>query len=100
MSPSRGDKIGPFAAALRPVEAVPSNHLAYHALSSVQFFLGDRPAFRTGAERAIALNPLDGFTGAFLGSLIAYDGNWERGTALAAKARDLNSHHPGWYWLV
>jgi tetratricopeptide (TPR) repeat protein len=66
----------------------------------VQFFLGDRSAFRLAAERAIELNPLDGFTGAFLGSLIAYDGNWERGTALAARARDLNPHHPGWYWLV
>jgi serine/threonine protein kinase/tetratricopeptide (TPR) repeat protein len=89
-----------LAAALRAVEAAPSNHLAYHALGSVQFFLGDRSAFRLAAERAIELNPLDGFTGAFLGSLIAYDGNWERGTALAARARDLNPHHPGWYWLV
>jgi TolB-like protein len=89
-----------FAAALRAVEASPSNHLAYHALGSVQFFLGDRPAFRLAAERAVELNPLDGFTTAFLGSLIAYDGNWERGAALAARARDLNPHHPGWYWLV
>ena len=89
-----------FAAALRAVEAAPSNHLAYHALGSVQFFLGDRPAFRLAADRAIELNSLDGFTAAFLGSLIAYDGNWERGTALAARARDLNPHHPGWYWLV
>jgi tetratricopeptide (TPR) repeat protein len=89
-----------FSAALRAVENAPSNHLAYHALGSVQFFLGDRPAFRLAAERAIELNPLDGFTAAFLGSLIAYDGNWERGVALAARARDLNPHHPGWYWLV
>jgi TolB-like protein len=89
-----------LAAALRAVEAAPSNHLAYHALASVQFFLGDRPAFRVAAERALALNPLDGFTVAFLGSLIAYDGDWERGAALAARARELNPHHPGWYWLV
>ncbi|MGA7350361.1 MAG: protein kinase [Acidobacteriaceae bacterium] len=89
-----------LAAALRAVEAAPSNHLAWHALASVQFFLGDRPAFRVAAERALALNPLDGFTVAFLGSLLAYDGEWQRGAALAARARELNPHHPGWYWLV
>ena len=89
-----------LAAALRAVEAAPSNHLAYHALASVQYFLGDRPAFRIAAERALELNPLDGFTVAFVGSLIAYDGDWERGNALAARARELNPHHPGWYWLV
>jgi serine/threonine protein kinase/tetratricopeptide (TPR) repeat protein len=89
-----------LAAALRAVEAGPANHLAYHALASVQFFLGDRSAFRIAAERALELNPFDGFTFAFLGSLIAYDGDWERGNALAARARELNPHHPGWYWLV
>jgi TolB-like protein len=86
--------------ALRAVEAAPSNHLAYHALAAAQYFLGDRPAFRIAAERALELNPLDGFTVALLGSLLAYDGDWERGAALAARARDLNPHHPGWYWLV
>src|ERR1700722_19322955 len=85
-----------LAAALRAVEAGPSNHLAHHALASVQFFLGDRPAFRVASERALQLNPLDGFTVAFLGTLIAYDGDWERGSALAARARELNPHHPGW----
>jgi serine/threonine protein kinase/tetratricopeptide (TPR) repeat protein len=89
-----------LAAALRAVEAAPSNHLAYHALAAVQFFLRDRSAFRIAAQRALELNPLDGFTVAFLGSLIAYDGDWERGTALAARARELNQHHPGGYWLV
>jgi TolB-like protein len=89
-----------LAAALRAVEAGPANHLAYHALASAQFFLGDRSAFRIAADRALELNPFDGFTFAFLGSLIAYDGEWERGNALAARARELNPHHPGWYWLV
>ena len=89
-----------LTAALRAVESGPANHLAHHALASVQFFLGDRPAFRIAAARAIELNPLDGFTLAFLGSLTAYDGDWEHGAALAARARELNPHHPGWYWLV
>jgi adenylate cyclase len=51
-------------------------------------------------HRAIELNGMDGFTLAYLGFLIAYSGDWERGAALSAKARSLNPHHPGWYWFV
>jgi TolB-like protein/predicted Ser/Thr protein kinase len=96
----RPDPLGrALAAARRAVEAAPSNHLAYHALASAQFFCLERQAFRNSAERAIALNSMDGFTAAYLGFLIAYAGDWERGCALAAQARRLNPHHPGWYWF-
>ena len=96
----RPDPLGrALAAARRAVEAAPSNHLAYHALASAQFFRREFQAFRNSAERAIALNPMDGFTAAYLGFLIAYAGDWERGCALAAQARQLNPHHPGWYWF-
>jgi serine/threonine protein kinase len=88
-----------LAAARRAVEIAPSNHLAYHALASAQFFRREVQAFRISAERAIALNPMDGFTAAYLGFLIAYSGDWERGCALAIRARRLNPHHPGWYWF-
>jgi TolB-like protein len=94
----RPDPLGrAFATARRAVEAAPSNHLAYHALASAQFFRRERQAFRNSAERAVALNPMDGFTAAYMGFLIAYDGNWERGCALSAHARELNPNHPGWY---
>jgi TolB-like protein len=97
----RSDPLGrAFTAAQRAVEAAPSNHLAHHALAAVHFFKKDLPAFRIAAHRAIELNPMDGFTLAFLGFLIAYSGDWERGGALSAKARNLNPHHPGWYWFV
>jgi TolB-like protein/tetratricopeptide (TPR) repeat protein len=96
----RPDPIGrAFAAARRAVEAAPSNHLAFHALASAQFFRREIQAFRNSAEHAFALNPMDGFTAAYLGFLIAYAGDWERGCALAEKARQLNPHHPGWYWF-
>lgn len=96
----RPDPIGrSFAAARRAVEAAPSNHLAYHALASALFFRRETEAFRIAAERAVALNPMDGFTATYLGFLIAYSGNWERGCSLAEKARRLNPHHPGWYWF-
>jgi serine/threonine protein kinase len=96
----RPDPIGrALAAARRAVEPAPSNHLAYHALASALFFRRELGAFRSAAERAVDLNPMDGFTLAYLGFLIAYSGDWERGCALAEQARQLNPHHPGWYWF-
>jgi tetratricopeptide (TPR) repeat protein len=89
-----------FTAAHQAVEAAPSNHLAHHALAAAHFFGKEWDTFRIAAHRAIELNPIDGFTLAYLGSLIAYSGDWERGGALSAKARGLNPHHPGWYWFV
>jgi hypothetical protein len=96
----RPDPIGrALTAARRAVEAAPSNHLAYHALASAQFFRREFQAFRNSAEKAVALNPMDGFTAAYLGFLIAYAGDWDRGCALVDRARHLNPHHPGWYWF-
>jgi TolB-like protein/DNA-binding winged helix-turn-helix (wHTH) protein/tetratricopeptide (TPR) repeat protein len=89
-----------FSAAHRAVEADPSNHLSYHALAAALYFRKEIPAFRAAADRAIALNPMDGFTIAYLGFLIAYSGEWDLGCALAERARDLNPHHPGWYWFA
>ena len=94
------DPIGrALAAARRAVDAAPANHLAYHALASALFFRRELGAFRAAAERALALNSMDGFTAAYLGFQIAYAGDWERGCALAERATRLNPHHPGWYWF-
>jgi TolB-like protein/Tfp pilus assembly protein PilF len=81
------------------VEIAPSNHLAHHALATALFLRRELPAFRSAAEQAIALNPMDGFTMAYLASLTAYSGDWERGCAMAKRARDLNPCHPSWYWF-
>ncbi|HEY3974615.1 MAG TPA: protein kinase [Candidatus Sulfotelmatobacter sp.] len=97
---TRPDPLGrAFAAARSATEAAPSNHLAHHALASVLFFQRELQAFHTEAQRAIALNPMDGFTFAYLGMLTAFAGEWERGCAWSEKARNLNPHHPGWYWF-
>ena len=89
-----------LAAAQRALEAAPSNHLAHHALASIQFFRQEHHAFQIATARAVELNPMDGFTLAYLGFLTAYAGDWEGGGAMSAKARGLNPHHPGWYWFV
>jgi TolB-like protein len=88
-----------LAASRRALDAGPTNHLAQAALASTLFFLKDLAGFRAAAERAIVLNPLEGYTSAYLGMLIAYGGDWERGCALADRAMQLNPNHPGWYWF-
>jgi serine/threonine protein kinase/Tfp pilus assembly protein PilF len=88
-----------LAAARRAVDAAPSNHLAHHALASVLFFRRETQAFRSASQRAIELNPMDGFTIGYMGLLISFSGDWERGCALMEKARNLNPNHPGWYWF-
>ena len=43
---------------------------------------------------------MDGNSIAFLGELLAYAGDCERGLALAGRAKQLNPNHPGWYWYA
>ncbi len=94
----RPDPLGrALDAARRAVAAAPSNHLGYHMLAQALFFRREFQAFRNAAERAVALNPMDGCTTAFMGILMGYAGDWEHGCALAAHAMQLNPHHPGWY---
>jgi TolB-like protein len=89
-----------FAAARRAVEAGPSNHLAYFSLAQALFFQKEFPSFRNAAERAVALNPMDGNSIAFLGEMFTYTGDWERGLELSGRAKQLNPNHPGWYWYA
>jgi eukaryotic-like serine/threonine-protein kinase len=84
-------------AAQRGVGADPTSQLAHFALAQVHHFRGDPGAFRAAAERAIRLNPRDGNTMAFMGILMGYGGDWERGIELTTRAMALNPHHPGWY---
>ena len=97
----RPDPLGrALAAAHRAVEAAPSNHLAHQALASALFFRREIVAFRSAAERTIALNPMDSSSTAYLGTLMLHEGDWERGCALVERARQLNPNHPGWYWFA
>jgi TolB-like protein/Flp pilus assembly protein TadD len=84
-------------AARTAVQTAPQHSLPYYALAQALFFHKETHSFRVAAERAVALNPMDGATAAFMGLLIAYSGDWERGCALADKGLQLNPNHPGWY---
>jgi TolB-like protein len=43
---------------------------------------------------------MDGNSIAFLGELLFYTGDWDRGLALVGRAKQLNPNHPGWYWYA
>jgi adenylate cyclase len=43
---------------------------------------------------------MDGAMGEYLGHLLAFSGDWEYGGTVGARARDLNPHHPVWYWAL
>jgi TolB-like protein/tetratricopeptide (TPR) repeat protein len=88
-----------LTAANRATELAPSNQLAHAALACALFFRKEFSASRAAAQRALALNRMEGYITAYLGQLIAYSGDWEAGCALAERATQLNPNHPGWYWL-
>src|SRR5438874_970619 len=97
---ARPDPLGrALEAARRATDAASSNHFAYLALAATLFFLKEFEAFRSAAERAVTLNPMDSGTIAYLGTLISLAGDWERGCALVDRAIQLNPKRPGWYWF-
>ena len=81
-STSRPDSLASsgLTAARRAVEAAPSNPLAHFGLAQALFFLKEFPSFPerggAGASRSI---PWTGTPLAFLGELMTYAGDWERG---------------------
>jgi TolB-like protein len=97
----RPDPLGrSLEAAQKAVELAPASHLGHFALASTMFFQKDLVGFRVEGERALALNPMDGSSMAYIGLLIAGTGDWERGCALVGKAKEMNPNYPGWYDLV
>ena len=86
-------------AAWRAVTIDPACQLGWQQLAETHFFARDYTAFRDAAERAIALNPRNSHTLAYLGLLIAWSGEWDRGLALVQRAMALNPHFPDWCHL-
>jgi TolB-like protein/tRNA A-37 threonylcarbamoyl transferase component Bud32 len=84
--------------ARRAVAAEPSNPLAYYALSVSHVARKDTAAFLSAAERALALNPLDGAIMGEVALWMSYSGNWQRGRELMERAMVLNPRHPGFLW--
>jgi TolB-like protein/Tfp pilus assembly protein PilF len=83
-------------AAWRAVTIDPACQLGWQQLAEAHFFARDYTAFRDAAERAMALNPLNSHTRAYLGLLIAFSGEWDRGLGLVQRAMALNPQLPDW----
>jgi TolB-like protein len=81
-NPRPGSLDRSLALARRAVEAEPANHLAHQSLSTTLLLRKEATACLAVAERAIALNPLDGGCMAAMGANIAFAGDWGRGAAL------------------
>ena len=86
-------------AAWRAVTIDPACQLGWQQLAEAHFFAKDYTAFGDAAERAIALNPRNSHTRAYLGLLMAFSGEWERGLAHVQRAMALNPHYPDWCYL-
>jgi TolB-like protein/tetratricopeptide (TPR) repeat protein len=89
-----------LTAAQRAVEIAPFNNRAHASLAQALFFKKEFQGSRNAAERAVALNSMDGGSVAFLGEILTYMGDRERGLALVARAKQLNPNYPGWYWYA
>ncbi len=96
----RPDPIGrALQMAEKAVELDPQNAYARCWLAVVHFFRHANDRFEAEAQRALNLNPNDPEILADIGHFLAFMGQFERGVALADRARQLNPLHPGWYYF-
>ncbi len=85
--------------AQRAVELDATSQLAHLALAETHYFRRELGAFRPAADRVLALNPRDTTNVHWMGMLIAYSGDWATGHSIAVKVRQLNPHHPSWFYF-
>jgi TolB-like protein/Flp pilus assembly protein TadD len=83
-------------AARRSVGLDPACQAGWRGLAVAHFFDRDRNGLRVAAERVRALNPWHTTTMSYIGTLLAYAGEWDRGVKMVEDAIDFNPHHPDW----
>jgi TolB-like protein/Tfp pilus assembly protein PilF len=84
-----------LTAAQRAVHLATTHALGHYALAFVYFLRKENASFRAAAERALALNPMDGSVMGILGLLIEHAGESERGCQLVDTAMQLNPNFSG-----
>ncbi len=94
-NPEPGPLDRALAAAQRAVHLAATNALGHYALAFVYFLRKETASFRATAEKALALNPMDGSVMGILGVLISHAGELERGCQLVEAAMQLNPNHSG-----
>ena len=76
------------------------HHHAWHVRAVTCYFDRDRDGFEHAAERALALNPHNTNTTAFLAFLFSQLGETDRACDMTERAMALNPAYPGWYHFV
>jgi TolB-like protein/Tfp pilus assembly protein PilF len=95
---ARPDPLGRARKALgRALELDAVDQHGWEALALTCFFERDADGFAHASERALALNPRNANTLAWMGALTVHAGELDRGCALVERAMALNPDHPGWY---
>jgi TolB-like protein len=84
-----------LAAAQRAVHLAATHALGHYALAFVYFLRKETASFRATAEKALALNPMDGSVMGILGVLISHAGELQRGCQIVEAAMQLNPNHSG-----
>jgi adenylate cyclase len=84
-----------LAAAQRAVDLAPAHALGHFALAFAHFLRKETLSFRVEVDRAVALNPMDGYALGILGLLMDYSGEVERGQQMVEAAMRLNPNYPG-----
>lgn len=85
--------------AQRAVELDATSQLAYRSLAEAHYYRQELSAFRVAADRVLALNPRDTGNVHMMATLIAYSGDWSTGHSVAKKVKQLNPHHPSWFYF-
>ena len=85
-----------LTAARRAIELDPNNQRGWGEQAAAYFFLRNKAGLIESAERAIRINPRNGFTVAWMGNLLTHAGEYDRGSALSQRAMTINPAHPGW----
>jgi len=83
-----------LAAAQRAVALAPAHALTHYSLAWAHFFRKEKSAFYAAAERAMALNPMDGSGMGILGIFMQSAGEPDRGMRMVERAMELNPNYP------
>lgn len=76
-----------------------SGRVAAVTLAGIRLAGGDRHAFDTAIERALAMKPLHPAVGLLLGYLLIESGDWQRGAPMLDDALPQTTNVPGWAYV-
>ena len=100
LNPLPDSRVRARRAAERAIELDPTCQDGWCELAACNFFSRDEAGFRAAAERALSANRLNPMPMSYVGLLLAFWGDWDRGLDLVERSMSANPHHPGWLHFV